>query len=487
MEQPPLDCAGTIAEAATASTPQQIAPQSSSSLSDPPTDEAVAALQPPTTLTSEQHTSAYEPPQFSAQTEEILKRINANAAIAAKAGTPGWEAAKEQIMRDMATSDKISTPEPVGGSGTTRRGRGGKRTGSMANTSVDVNMDGDTSSATPGSTGRGRGRGRPSGRGRGGGRGGKRKREDQENGDGDSDSSEVYTPVATTTKSGRSVQKPTSFVPPALPSPTTSSNKRKRTYRKNPESAVCKVCLRGTSPASNMIVFCDGCNTPYHRFCHHPPIDQSVIDQVDKEWYCRPCEKERVVPVSEADVANFIAANEAPIEQRKKYFSSLPQGMLVTLLTRATTLRPDLPLFAPDFQAEAGAASGGAATPPQQATLQPSPNGHAHPPSVEPAVPAPTFTAPSAPQTQPAPTIVEESADVPDAGFVDNIDEDENDGYDDHPPTYPRPGHGLMKTMPPEQDDLQWLVEEDDRFGVFTHMYQVDAQAANGGLSGGAS
>lgn len=64
-----------------------------------------------------------------------------------------------------------------------------------------------------------------------------------------------------------------------------------------------------------MIVFCDGCNTPYHRFCHHPPIDQSVIDEVDKEWYCKLCEKERVVPLSEADVANFIAASEAPMEQ----------------------------------------------------------------------------------------------------------------------------------------------------------------------------
>ena len=44
-----------------------------------------------------------------------------------------------------------------------------------------------------------------------------------------------------------------------------------------------------------------------------------------------------------------------------------------------------------------------------------------------------------------------------------------------------------MKTLPPEQDDLQWLVEEDDRFGVFSHMYQVDAQAANAGLNGGLS
>jgi hypothetical protein len=117
----------------------------------------------------------------------------------------------------------------------------------------------------------------------------------------------------TMTKSGRSVQKPTTFAPPP-PSPTTTT-KRKRPYRRNPESAVCKVCLRGTSPASNMIVFCDGCNTPYHRYCHHPPIDQAVIDEVDKEWYCKQCEKERIVPVSELDVADFVSAGGASLEQ----------------------------------------------------------------------------------------------------------------------------------------------------------------------------
>ncbi|KAK4541179.1 hypothetical protein LTR36_008253 [Oleoguttula mirabilis] len=464
----------------TTGAPSSYAPPSSS-LSDPPTTDPTgpASQTSPTTATGKQ-ASEYEPPQFSAQTEEILKRINANAATAAKAGTPGWEAAKEQIMRDMATSDKISTPEPRREASLPKRSaRGGKRTASIANESADgdVKMDGDASSATPGSTGRGRGRGRGSGRGRGGGRGGKRKRDDRdEDEDGDSDSSEVITPVATMTKSGRSVQKPTAFVPPAQPSPTSSSNKRKRTYRKNPESAVCKVCLRGTSPASNMIVFCDGCNTPYHRFCHHPPIDQSVIVEVDKEWYCKPCEKERVVPVSEADIANFITASEAPMEQRQKYFASLSQGMLVTLLTKATTLRPDLPLFAPDFQAK-GASNGAAAA-------QPAPNGHAHPPPAQPAVSAPAFTAPAAPPAQDQPTTAGASVDVAGTSFVDNLDEDENDGYEDHPPTYPRPGHGLMKTLPPEQEDLQWLVEDDDRFGVFSHLYQVDAQAANGALNG---
>lgn len=292
------------------------APRSSSILSDvPDTDPADsdtivvgASRQADPTSTNVRQTSA--------QTEELVRRINENAASAAKAGTPPWEAAREAIMKDMVTSEHFANV-PARGSGRgrggrgSRGGRGGKRLSFADEDSVDVKME-DGLFSTPGS-GRPRGRGgRPRGRGRGAGRSGKRKREDDE--DGDSDSSDEVTPIATMTKSGRNVQKPTSFVPPPPQSPTT--NRRKRVYnRRNPENAVCKSCLRGTSPASNMIVFCDGCNTPYHRYCHKPPIDQAVIDQVDKEWYCSQCESDRIVPVPEAEVAGFVGVPGASAEE----------------------------------------------------------------------------------------------------------------------------------------------------------------------------
>lgn len=59
------------------------------------------------------------------------------------------------------------------------------------------------------------------------------------------------------------------------------------------------------------------------------------------------------------------------------------------------------------------------------------------------------------------------------------------DGYnDDDPPAhFPQPGHGLARTLPPEQDDLQWLV--DDNYEVYSHIYQTDPGAANRGLNGG--
>jgi hypothetical protein len=228
----------------------------------------------------------------------------------------------------------MATPQPTS-TATPSRGGSASARGSRSNKSVSFPAIGEDTptamtDATPSSARRGRPPGRPRGsRARGptrgitrgsrgssrGGRGGKRKRADDDEGDdGASSDSETYAP--TTTKSGRNVQKPTTFVPEPQPSPQPMpSFKKKRVYRRNPESAVCKTCLRGVSPASNMIVFCDGCNVPYHRYCHQPPIDQSVIDEVDKEWYCKQCERERIQPVPEAHVVGFVAAKNASAEE----------------------------------------------------------------------------------------------------------------------------------------------------------------------------
>jgi hypothetical protein len=228
----------------------------------------------------------------------------------------------------------MATPQPTS-TATPSRGGSASARGSRSNKSVSFPAIGEDTptamtDATPSSARRGRPPGRPRGsRARGptrgttrgsrggsrGGRGGKRKRTDDDEGDdGASSDSETYAP--TTTKSGRNVQKPTTFVPEPQPSPQPMpSFKKKRVYRRNPESAVCKTCLRGVSPASNMIVFCDGCNVPYHRYCHQPPIDQSVIDEVDKEWYCKQCERERIQPVPEAHVVGFVAAENASAEE----------------------------------------------------------------------------------------------------------------------------------------------------------------------------
>ncbi|CAK1360084.1 unnamed protein product [Cercospora beticola] len=369
------------------------------------------------------------------------------------------------------------------------RGRGGRPRGSRAsNVATPHSESGDSILVNPDGTpvsgrarGRGRGGGRPRGsRARGGGRGGKRKRDgDEDDDDEASDSSVEITPVATETRFGRSIQKPTSFVPPP-PSPTTNKRKRPYNYR-NPQAAVCKVCLRGTSPASNPVVFCDGCNAPYHRWCHKPPIEQAVIDKEDAEWYCQSCAAARVVPVSITEVSSFVSVTGASEDQRRKYFAALPPGFLVTLLVKATTFRPDLPVFHPKFKELVAASQ-------QNGHLEanpaaPSLNGkEAVRQSAEAAVATPTTTAAtsnaittsnstvgatrSTSTTQPR--IPASNGPSPDdAAYTDDV----------HPENYPRPGQGLMSTLPPETEDLEWLVDDDDRNGVFTHLYHEPTKA----------
>nr|POE89809.1 swm histone demethylase complex subunit phf1 [Quercus suber] len=444
-------------------------PSSTSGISEPPlTDRAPSEGQPVSSESNAQETSTNPVFQLSEQTTSVLDRIRANGGQAANA-TLAFEAAKEQMMRTMATTDKIPTPSPSGvttrGGKAGRSGKGPKRA-SLAGDGVD---NAETASQSPST--RGRGRGRPPGkargsRGRAGGKNGTKKREDREDDDDDdSDSSEVYTPAATQTKSGRAIQKPTVFVPPPPPSPAVN-HKRKRTYRRNPESAVCKVCLRGTSPTSNMIVFCDGCNTPYHRYCHHPPIDQSVVDQLDKEWYCRPCEKERNLLASEVDVSKFVPANGASLEERQRYFLGLPPKLLVRLLTRATTLQPSLPVFSPEFKFQDTG---------EAITITPSTNGHSRS--------QPASGSQSANRLHPDAMEIDNTPVV--QGNEDEEAEDEDLGPPEHPANYPRPGYGLMRSLPPEQDDQQWLVDDEDQNGVFTHVYRADASIADTTQKGG--
>ena len=65
---------------------------------------------------------------------------------------------------------------------------------------------------------------------------------------------------------------------------------------------------------------------------------------------------------------------------------------------------------------------------------------------------------------------------------------DPYDGYDTDPPAhYPKAGNGLARTMRPESEDLQWLV--DDNFEVFSHNWKGDGETvgstgAGQGLNG---
>ncbi|TKX25692.1 hypothetical protein C1H76_2342 [Elsinoe australis] len=385
----------------------------------------------------------------------------------------GWRSAPLAAVKEPPSLDSsmTSTPTngassstPTRGSGRGRgRGRGGRGRASTAvnGTPHVVTSNGTDVASTPTNirgSGRGRSRTRSVARGGRGGRGGKRRRDSDEIKAEDSPSDahpsedeaeDEYTPQATATRSGRSVQKPTSFAPPPLPSPIAGVKRKRHVHRKNPELTVCVVCLRPHSPQGNMIVFCDGCNTPYHRYCHRPAISQVVVDEPDREWYCAECQRENEY---QWDVALFKPSGPLTDEQKRSHLERVPQPALIQLLLHASRLHPDIPLLPPDVHTRATALSSMPPPPPPQGhtsfSLAPTPPNHG----------------PLHLQRPP--------------------DDELETGYEADPPAhYPRAGQGLAATLPPERSHLHFLV--DDNHDVYTHIWQRDAKKANEEMYGG--
>ncbi|EON64593.1 hypothetical protein W97_03826 [Coniosporium apollinis CBS 100218] len=514
---------------AVASVSPQPAASTSAPQSQPPTNpppNALSDYQNANPNTSNGFTSAASPfPQYSASTAEILKRVSANAL-----GTQGWQAAREQVLKGMVTTESIATPPPAPTA--SKRGRGRSRGGSAtAKTKAAVGGNGASSSAASSSPAVGRGRGGGRGRGRGGGRGGKRKKANSEEVSDDANDSDVsnsYTPLPSATRSGRAVNKPTQYVP-TLPSPSAdSAKKRRKTNRKPSEASLCTVCLRGTSPNNNMIVFCDACNTPYHQYCHDPPIPREVVQKVEAEWYCAACVRSREATAAAAvaqTVGGLVAGDSLTADEKRAYFSTLPPATLISLLVQASAAHPSLALFPPDLKSRLPMTSGADELPdapsalpqePSQPTANPiptpAPSSAAPPPtnytsvaSLAPGVTAPASTStttqpqppppldpalntPSAaPTTTTNPTSAPAPAPDPSADAEADAEyEQEADHYSDDPPAhYPKPGNGLAATMRPEAEDLHWLV--DDNSEVFQHLYREnDAQGVLHGGSDGA-
>ncbi|CAI6340217.1 unnamed protein product [Periconia digitata] len=447
--------------------------------------------------------------QFSASTAEILKRLQASNTNAT--GTPAFEAKRAEVLQSYVTSDKLPTPPPVANSN--RRGRGGR-------TATPKMVDGATGSAqsTPASgrgSGRGRGRGKGRGSARGGGRGGKRKRPESEESDDDSDISSSYTPLPTRTKSGRNINKPVAFVP-VIPEPTQTVKRRRST--KTILAAQCKICHRGTDPGNNRIVFCDNCTTAYHQYCHNPPIDNEVVTVLEKEWLCGPCSrsKEETVVV-EPTAEELIAAPEGFSDADKRtYFSTLSHADMTSLLLQATTRHPDLPIFPPNVRSLLPSSANPSTSVPNpnstsqnhqqitQSSLPTKPPAAGHvsstggtPHSVNPLTTSTNSELDSAEaqllnesqHTQPTPFSVEKAstsaAATSNGNTIPQQVDEYDDGYDTDPPVhYPKAGNGLARTMRPESEDLQWLV--DDNFEVFSHGWKGDGTGvgADGTLNG---
>lgn len=253
----------------------------------------------------------------------------------------------------------------------------------------------------------------------------KRKRgSDDEDSPDDTDASEEFTPLEFT-NSGRRITQAKTYSPTVLDVEKPPSAKRRslntanggvatppaikatKKRRKPGETAVCINCGRGHSPNSNQIVFCDGCNTPWHQFCHDRPITPSVVQIEDKEWKCSECETARLE-------REHIAGKVAPwhgmtISEKRTYFQSLEKNELVSLLLHANSLHDDLPVFKP-------------------------------------------------PPPPPIPVIVEPQPLRPGAAPAE--EEEYYEVYvEPEPLPYPRAGNGIV--LPLEEDDLALLIDED--------------------------
>ena len=178
----------------------------------------------------------------------------------------------------------------------------------------------------------------------------------------------------TTTKSGRNVMKPDSYNPAAMEA---ACKKRANSGKRTVEQALCKKCTRMYSPAGNQMVFCDGCNDGWHQLCHDPWIQDDIVRDQARGWFCSACTTKRYQqqqqqhqqqqqqsqqqPQPKRQKTDPRPARESwasrPPQQKRAYLSTLSQQELVSLLMLALEMHPDLPIF-PASPFGAGAASG---------------------------------------------------------------------------------------------------------------------------------
>lgn len=242
------------------------------------------------------------------------------------------------------------------------------------------------------------------------------------------------------TKSGRHIQKPTTYNPAEMES---QGGKKRVHYSKvrTTEQALCKKCTRMHSPASNQMVFCDGCNEGWHQMCHEPWIDDAVVRDTNKAWYCAACQAKRDRHYA-TNVANnhppkrqkVVAvmeswADRAP-QQKRAFLSTLPQQELVGLLMHSLEIHPDLPIFPGTSDNTTAPSTPG--TPQTPSDVHTSGRKGARSQKGTKGLPAPH-------QQQP-----------------DNEEE-----VDPLEPPWPKPGHGLYSLLPPEEDD-ECLVDDND-------------------------
>ncbi|RKF62268.1 putative phd domain containing protein [Erysiphe neolycopersici] len=424
-------------------------------------------------------------PQFSATTQMILERIHSRNSSSLTSmsipGTvvppPGYEDMRRSVLQTMRTSMNMQIPATPARDKKTKP----KYTRSTSGSGLSISPTGvSTNNVGKGKTTIRNPRSKTSS---------KRKRikdksedSDEESndnilqlgGDSDLDDSDTVTKLPKITQSGRHIVKPTQFVPA-----TYENYSRRRTpSRKAQEQALCKRCGRGHSPQNNMIVFCDGCNLPWHQNCHKPVIPDDAVLVESALWFCSECSQKKGINSDNEAIPKGMSWARRSIEEKKAYLNAQTHSQLVALLLQATYLHPDIPLFPwPETSKNQSQPQKTYSfcpyTPPVVGSLSRSegnPSAPINSIKKKQSLPPTQATIPNLPASS-TPSIV--------------FTQERAVSRESTPasPPYPKPGHGLMAKLGPDNEDIDWLVDTDD-YNAFSHSVVENYGRHNSNASG---
>ena len=232
---------------------------------------------------------------------------------------PNYEDMRNKVMSEMKKVELPSMPQITG-----RRNQGGRASVGSASSAGATRLGGTPTAdgitqnnGTSTKGGKRTGAGRPKA-------GTKRKRaakessEEEESSESlamsdlgdesdDDDEASITEHFPKVTSSGRAVIKPAQFIPAMSDTPP----KKRGPSKKSVENALCKRCGRGHSPASNMIVFCDGCNLGWHQTCHDPTISNETVKDESAAWFCADCTLKREAKTKRVKTGEKTVPNEA--------------------------------------------------------------------------------------------------------------------------------------------------------------------------------
>ncbi|KAH6635064.1 hypothetical protein B0J18DRAFT_37582 [Chaetomium sp. MPI-SDFR-AT-0129] len=291
------------------------------------------------------------------------------------------------------------------------------------------------------------------------------------------ESSTPTTPVPlAVTKSGRQVLKPAAYNPAAMD----AASKRPRPPahhhgKRTVEQMLCKKCSRMHSPATNQIVFCDGCNDGWHQLCHDPWVADEIVRDAIRGWYCSACaakkggnKRQKVEQHSQTNSASQPPSHHhhhhgkaggtgnkgerpkeswanKPAQQKRAYLSTLSQQDLVGIIMTCLDTHPNLPIFPGPEPAH---------PPPPPPPGNAGSNSNGGPRSIF----AGTTTDGLFPRTSAA--LNAGSGGGSGSGAVIVGEDDEN--FDPLAALWPVPGRGMYTRLPPDTDDEARLVDSGD-------------------------